>query len=95
MFVPIHAYTTVCINMHVSVFYVCMHECTYVCMCMQLCMHMSCITYLFVCLCLQFVSHSQTTIFSFILGREKIGSGTLTIQFLFRHFTQSRVGDDW
>ena len=30
------------------------------------------------------ISHSQTAVFPFILGRGKIGSDTLTIQFLFR-----------
>ena len=39
------------------------------------------------------VLHSQTAIFSFILGPEKKGSDTSTIQFLLSS-TLPRVGDD-
>ena len=50
----------------------------------------------FLCTPSWIVSHSQTTIFSFVLGQEKIGSGTLATQFLFRfpRTCQFRVGDD-
>ena len=41
------------------------------------------------------VSHSQTAIFSFILGREKIGSGTPPIEKAVLASTAIGVGDYW
>ena len=45
--------------------------------------------------CMNLVSRSQTAIFSFILGREKIGSGTPPIEKAVLASTAIGVGDYW